>query len=228
MYHQPEIAIEVIMSSTQYKLTGKHAHFHKRERGVSLIEVLVSIVVLSIGLLGIAGLQSSVARFQINTFSRAAMAGLYSDIADRIRVNTDVAGGNFITNVSDTASQYILSDNWATQKTATLTTPSPNCETAVCTTSERSAYDMMVWRQRVRTGLPQGAALLTGDRRDGITVTLMWYDKDFRDKGSAADSALMTSAACTGAENGLAQQTCCPAVAAAPAGVRCAGFSFIP
>ncbi|OYU43282.1 MAG: type IV pilus modification protein PilV [Burkholderiales bacterium PBB4] len=181
-----------------------------KQLGVSLIEVLVSIVILSIGLLGIAGLQAAVAKYKVNTWARVALSTLYSDFADRVRLNSDVAGSNFVTGVADT-SQYLLNDNWTTQQADALATPSPNCITAVCTTTQRASFDMVTWRQRVRSELP-----------------LMWYDKELTDKGSAVDSVLTSSATCTGAETGLAQQTCCPTAAAAPAGVRCARFSFTP
>lgn len=207
-------------------MLAKYLH-RKNEKGISLIEVLVSIIILSIGLLGIAGLQAAVLKYQIGTQSRAALAGLFSDIADRIRINSDVAGNNFITGVNET-SQYALAANWSNQQADALTTPNPDCISTSCTTAERASYDMIAWRQLIRTNIPQGAALISGNRSAGFNVTLMWFDKEFTDKGNAADSVLVSAPTCTGNESGIAQQQCCPAVVAAPAGVRCARFSFIP
>lgn len=196
-------------------------------RGVTLIEVLVAMVVLSLGLLGIAGLQAGVSRYKVNSWARSAISSLYSDLADRARVNTDVAGTSLLTGVTST-SQYILSSTWETQQTEVLAIPSPNCEAETCSASQRATYDMAVWRQLVRSTLPQGAALVTGNRSTGIALTLMWYDKEMTTKGSASDSVLDSSTTCTGAETGMAKQSCCPAAASAPAGVRCAGFLFTP
>ncbi|MEO8120701.1 MAG: type IV pilus modification protein PilV [Rhodoferax sp.] len=215
------------MNTPVTKSISVHRRSAATQQGVSLIEVLVSVLILSVGLLGVAGLQAAVAKYKINTWSRAAISTLYADLADRVRMNSDVAGANFITGISE-PSLYVLSGTWSTQQAATLTTPSPNCETASCTTAERAAYDMSIWRQRVRAGLPQGAALISGDRRDGINMTLMWFDKGFTDKGQASDSTLVSALACTGAETGMARQSCCPAASSAPVGVRCANFSFIP
>lgn len=195
--------------------------------GVTLVEVLVAVVVLSVGLLGIAGLQAGVTKYKINTFARSSISSLYADFADRIRINSDVAGTNLFTGVAST-SQYLLSSTWATQQSDALADPSPNCLTATCTTTQRATYDMVVWRQRVRNSLPQGAALVTGDLSTGIALTLMWNDKEFTDKGRAADTALVSAETCTGTETGMARQSCCPAIASAPAGVRCAGFLFTP
>lgn len=197
------------------------------QRGVTLIEVMVSVIILSVGLLGVAGLQASVAKYKINTWSRAAISTLYADLTDRVRMNSDVAGSNFITGVPAT-SLYALSITWADQQTATLTTPSPDCESAACTTTQRAAYDISIWRQRARSSLPQGAALISGDRLAGINVTLMWFDKEFTDKGQDTASTLVAAATCAGDETGMARQSCCPAAAEAPVGVRCTNFSFIP
>lgn len=196
-------------------------------RGASLIEVLVSVVILSIALLGAAGIQAGVAKYKINTWARGAISTLYSDFSDRIRMNSDVAGSNFVTGVN-ASSQYVLTDNWETQQADALTTPTPNCFSATCSTTERAAFDMVVWRQRVRAELPQGAALVSGDRKDGINLTLMWFDKEHNDKGNSDDTELVTSKICDGTETGMARQNCCPSEAEVPAGVRCAQFSFLP
>lgn len=53
-----------------------------------------------------------------------------------------------------------------------------DCETTVCTSSQRAEFDLVSWRRRVRNELPQGAAIVQGNRRDGIDITLMWMDKE--------------------------------------------------
>ena len=63
----------------------------KRVRGVSLIEVLVTVVILSIGLLGIAGLQASGTKFNHGAYTRSQATSLAYDIADRMRANRAVA-----------------------------------------------------------------------------------------------------------------------------------------
>jgi len=62
-----------------------------RARGFSLIEVLVSIVVLSIGLLGLAALQVSGLRVGQSSFYRAQAAQYATDMADRLRANAGEA-----------------------------------------------------------------------------------------------------------------------------------------
>lgn len=220
----------------KYMPRSKASQRHSRQsRGASLIEVLVAMVILSVGLLGAAGLQATAAKYKINTWARGAISSLYSDLTDRVRMNSDVAGSNFVTGVTDT-SQYLFSSTWSSQQSAALTTPTPNCETSTCTPTERATYDMMAWRQLVRAKLPQGSVLVSGDRRDSIQVTLMWLDKGYTDseKGtndgtSATAVSLNTSETCTPSiTGGMRLQSCCPAAAAVPAGVRCANFTFVP
>lgn len=55
--------------------------------GFTLIEVLVSIVILSIGLLGLAGLQAKALRATHSSSFKSVAAQRANDVADRIRAN---------------------------------------------------------------------------------------------------------------------------------------------
>lgn len=201
----------------------------KSHSGVTLIEVLVAMVVMSIGMLGIAGLQAATAKFQQGSRLRGMVSPMLSDITNRVRINADQAGKNAATD-ADSVSAYVLSDTWDAQQSATLTI-SKDCEKAgvSCSTLERSSYDMISWRQKVRTNLPQGAVLLSGDRASGFQATLMWFDKNLTD-GNKSESVLIKAPLCSAATEiaRMSQQNCCPDEADAPEGVRCNRFTFIP
>lgn len=205
-----------------------------RQRGVTLVEMMVAVVILSIGLLGIAGLQAATSKYKINTWARSAVSTLVSDLSERIRVNPDVAGGNFVIGIPDTEtpSQYQMADDWNTQQSADLKAAlasAKKCDSAetACTARERVVYDLAAWRSKVREQLPQGAALISGGRNSGFNVTMMWFDQDLR-KWDADTKDLQKAPVCAGDETGMARQSCCPTAAAAPAGVRCARISFVP
>lgn len=68
----------------------------KSSGGFTLIEMMVAIIIMSIGLLGVAGLQVISSKYKMNTWARANVSGLVSDIGERIRINTDVAGTNVL------------------------------------------------------------------------------------------------------------------------------------
>jgi type IV pilus assembly protein PilV len=59
----------------------------KLQKGTSLLEVLVSLVVLSLGLLGYAGLQSVTLKNNHNAYLRSQATSLAYNVLDRMRAN---------------------------------------------------------------------------------------------------------------------------------------------
>lgn len=65
-------------------------------KGFNLIEVLVALVILSIGLLGIAGLQLTGVRATQGSYYRSQATAFMNDMAERMYVNRPgVAAGNY-------------------------------------------------------------------------------------------------------------------------------------
>lgn len=62
-----------------------------RQSGFTLLEVLVAMVVLSIGLLGLAGLMASSMRNNQSAYQRTQATWLAYDVLDRMRANRAVA-----------------------------------------------------------------------------------------------------------------------------------------
>ena len=207
--------------------------------GFTLIEMMVAIIIMSIGMLGVAGLQVVSSKYKINTWARSNVSGLISDIGERIRVNSNVAGTNVMHGGITTPSEYRLDQassvhTWAAQQSDDLLV-AKDCATTVCTASERATYDLLMWRRQARALLPQGAVWLEGDKGVGFDVTLLWFDKEFTDKQGSTDATntsdvrtLQKSPICDGTEEGFAQQSCCPQGADVPEGVRCTRYRFVP
>ena len=59
----------------------------QRQHGATLIEVLIAVVVLSIGLLGLAGLQATSVKSNHSAYQRSQATLLAYDLADRMRAN---------------------------------------------------------------------------------------------------------------------------------------------
>lgn len=200
------------------------------QRGVTLVEVLVSMLIMALGMVSLAALQGYTLRYQMGSAQRAQLSGLLSDYAERVRANVLAAPG---LPGASANSPYLITDTWATQATEATPAVNKDCGSAssTCSADELAAYDMAQWRAAVRRELPRGAVRVAGSALTGLTVTFMWSDKDFGDGGSSAFTA-RTSPTCNAtAMSGAALQTCCPADALGSgtnAGVRCANFTVIP
>ncbi|MEK6245192.1 MAG: type IV pilus modification protein PilV [Pseudomonadota bacterium] len=66
---------------------GERVKTARRARGVSMIEVLVAILILTIGLLGVAGLQMHMQTAQLEAYQRSHAIMLLQDMVDRINAN---------------------------------------------------------------------------------------------------------------------------------------------
>jgi type IV pilus assembly protein PilV len=64
---------------------------HPRQAGLSMIEVLVSILILAFGLLGMASLQSKVQVSETEAYQRSQALLALSDMSERISANRDLA-----------------------------------------------------------------------------------------------------------------------------------------
>jgi type IV pilus assembly protein PilV len=60
----------------------------RHQRGISVIEVLIAVVVVSLGMLGIAGLQLTGMKQSSGGFNRSKATLYAEDIASRMRINT--------------------------------------------------------------------------------------------------------------------------------------------
>lgn len=84
---------------------NKH-HTLRRPKGFTLVEMLVALVVLSIGLLGVAALQLTSLRNNHSSAMRTQATFLAYDIIDRMRANRqDAMDGNYVTDFGDPASE---------------------------------------------------------------------------------------------------------------------------
>ena len=59
----------------------------RRMRGVSMIEVLVALLILTVGLLGVAGLQTQMQTTQLEAYQRSQAIVLMQDMVDRVNAN---------------------------------------------------------------------------------------------------------------------------------------------
>jgi len=95
-----------------------------RQQGVSIVEALVALVILSVGMLGIAGLYLMSVQSNRTAQIRTAAVHLINDFGDRVRSNHSVMA------------------SYASAMGAVPPAPGTNCSTANCTPVLMAAYDL--------------------------------------------------------------------------------------
>lgn len=74
-----------------------------QQAGVTLIEVLVTIIILAFGLLGLAGLQAKVQLTEVESYQRAQAIALLTDMSERISANRAQASSYVVSSIGDQA-----------------------------------------------------------------------------------------------------------------------------
>ncbi len=124
-----------------------------RQSGFSLLETLVTLVILSIGLMGLAFLQAQGMQLSSGAYSRTQASYLANEIIDRIRLNPGNVAG------------YETSESF-----------SPGtCTTLTATNAEN---DLNCWFSDLRAALPGGDGNIDVDAANQIvSVTVRWEER---------------------------------------------------
>lgn len=145
-------------------------------RGVSMIEVLVAIVIFSLGLLGLALMQLKGANFTKDSAARSVAVLQARSLADRMQANP--------TGVSD--QDYV----WTGGTPPTYT----DCSSTACTPAQVANNDLNAWLTQMQASLPasssssaaMGQVLNNGDGT--YTIKVQWNGLDIVGSGSETDS----------------------------------------
>lgn len=139
-----------------------------QQRGATLIEVLIAIVVLSIGLLGLAGLQVTSVQSNHSAYQRSQASLLANDLADRMRANrTEALTNAYVADYVDSSSSHTV-------------------------TGTRAAKDLAEWLNSLALKLPDGRGKI---EKSGslVTIHVRWNDNRGRIKTSVdSDSGTET------------------------------------
>lgn len=140
---------------------------HTRQKGVSLIEAMISLVVISVGLLGIAALQVTSMKQNDSALNHSQAVWIGNDISDRIRANfgafADYDG-------IDTDLEY--------EQACTAVTP--------CDETKLVTMDAADWKVEMQN-LPSGRGIITGSGVpiDRLVINVMWDDEGAGGTGTA-------------------------------------------
>jgi type IV pilus assembly protein PilV len=181
-----------------------------KQRGATLIEVLVTMMIVAIGLLGAAGMQLASTRYQQTAYMRTQATVQAQFIVEKIKVNNSAV----IAAAPPTpANAYLAPVGYAA---ANALPADPACGLAgqpVCTAAQAAQRDMRDWGLSLARDLPGGRGAIWPVTNGAITdpaarqVVVMWQEK--QNNETTELNVAQTDASCPGP------------VAALVVGVRC-------
>ncbi len=129
----------------------------KKHKGFGILEILITVFVLAVGLLGIASLQTLGFRASQSSYMRTIAAYKAYEMIDRMRANPDgISGGSYnaISGIPEVAT---------------------NCSQTTCSSSEMAVYDTNQWNDELAGLLPTGQGTVAGAGSGSVfQVTIRW------------------------------------------------------
>lgn len=139
-----------------------------RQRGMSLLEVLVAIVVLALGLLGLAALQMTSLKGGHGAYLRSQAAQMAYDMSDRLRANRE------------SAPDYAFA----------LPDPRPACDRALAPAGTLPQRDVAEWLNTLACVLPSGnGSVVRVAGTDVYDISVRWTERE-ADEGGGTDGEL--------------------------------------
>lgn len=146
------------------------------QSGFSLIEILVSMLVISLGVLGMAGMQITAKRAGFEAVQRTSATSLATDLIERMRSNPEALTSYVTTGIGGGS---IVSE------------PTPDCSddgTNGCSATELATHDLWEWEQAIdgatETRVVEGDTLAVGGLSDptacvevdggAVTISIVW------------------------------------------------------
>lgn len=188
----------------------------QRQRGITLIESLIAIVITALGILGILGVQMRTLSDTSTTVRRAQAIRLIEDLSERMRAHPNAVAfiDKYVTDFSHTP-------------------PSGDCSTG-CAPADMVKYDLGNWKQTVKDTLPLAQAsvflppadtalgLKAGQRRQ-LGVMIAWRENERHD----ADTGYKDNIDASKIDDGGTFKSGGGAAATCPAGHTC-HLQYIP
>ncbi|WP_296288645.1 type IV pilus modification protein PilV [Pseudomonas sp.] len=131
-----------------------------KEQGFTLIEVLIALVVLAVGLLGMATLMTTSVQSSQGAYRRSQASLMVYDLVERMRVNHSQA----------------ISSNDYTLASGAADSTAPSCNTAGCTPQQQAQMDLFQWRGALKTALPDATATVGRVAPNKYTITVNWSE----------------------------------------------------
>jgi type IV pilus assembly protein PilV len=151
------------------------------QAGLSLLEILIATVVLSAGLLGLAGMQIAALKTTHNSYQVQQATWLLHDLLERMRANRQgVVDGRYILN-TDHPTEFVNTATYCANPA-----PSEDCLSSTCNIQELAASDLYRvvcgygGNDGIDASLMSGQmsiACLNNDCNSGVSVKLRWQER---------------------------------------------------
>ncbi len=157
-------------------------HRKSRQSGFSMVEVLITIAVTSIGLLGLAGMQATGLNNNHSAYNRSQATVLAYDIADRMRSNM-VFISNYVSSYTPTSPDPVTTTElvdgvWIsiTEQPVSEELQIADCvTTSGCSGTQMVQNDLAQWTVDLAAGLPGGVGAIV--QTGGLfTISVNWDD----------------------------------------------------
>lgn len=138
----------------------------KKPTGFTLLEVMISMVIFSVGMLGLAGIQALALKNNNTAYQRTIAMQHSANMADLIRSSNsfdetvDSSFAGITTPVGSDPTKDCIADDTAT----------------LCSTTELAVFDIFHWKQRLASALPSGRGTVVL-ASSVYTITIMWDEK---------------------------------------------------
>ncbi|MDO4231156.1 MAG: type IV pilus modification protein PilV [Lautropia sp.] len=158
------------------KRTGAGHATLRPQAGFSLIEVLVAVVLLSIGMLAMLMAQTRAMQYARTAELRSVAIQYANDLIDRMRAN------------SKAADNYVHDKPYdPNSKIGDLTV---NCGQVECSAKDMATYDLTMLRHRLRGNLPGGDVFVERDSSTGMMKVWVLWQQPSNDELDSAGTSL--------------------------------------
>ncbi|MGC4008677.1 MAG: type IV pilus modification protein PilV [Pseudomonas sp.] len=133
----------------------------RQSSGFTLLEVMIAMLILAIGLLGMASLTLTSLQTNQGAYARTQATTLAYDIVERMRANRPQA--------EIASSPYSLTSGAPADS-------AKNCRDSSCTPSQMAAWDKAQWWADLQTSIPGATATITQISGRSYQIRVSWNE----------------------------------------------------
>jgi len=151
-------------------------------KGFTLLEVMVAMVIFAVGMLGLAGIQALSLEGSHSSYSRSQAVLLAYEMVDRMKANSQV-GASYVSTAATTVAE----------PTSAL------CDAVTCGDTQMATFDLWQWKTAISNALLSGVGSVRSDTVGTVTtytITVHWDEDRTGATGYTCPPAVNTDLRC--------------------------------